>query len=579
MENLIFVLCFVLLMLLIFAAGIRQNRLEDEKCKKMFKDRFGMPVIKRDEALKEKGRHLSPVEDQKAYYRNHRAFANVDDITWNDLDLDRIFQLMDQTGSGAGEEYLYYLLRTPLYSEEELLKRDRQLTALKEDDKSRLDLELLFHKIGKGNHYSLYDHMKALDKARFSPGYVHVLYWTIYVMLIVLSVITPAIGLTALVIWAGYCVAVYMKEKERIKSYLSCFGYILRLLRQGRDVRSLLERKDIFDGAFEEERELLKKALDAFSRFEKGAVLVTSMNSATGRGNPIDMLLDFARMLFHVDLIKADRMLKILRNKEEDLDGLLTVIGKLDAYISLESFREGLPVSCMPIYRDQKEMRIRGLYHPLIADAVPNDFSMEAPFYGTLITGSNASGKSTFLKAMALSLLFGQIFYRTCATCFETMKACVFTSMSLKDSIQEGESYYMAEIRSIKRMLDAGDKLPATPVCFVDEVLRGTNTVERIAASSQILRAFSAMDVPSVVATHDLELAGLLKDVYRNLHFEEKFAGEDVAFSYQLLEGVSDTQNAIRLLKKLGFDERITEKANALADYYRTNSKWPEVEA
>ncbi|MCR4589159.1 MAG: hypothetical protein K5682_12200 [Lachnospiraceae bacterium] len=573
MENLIFIGCFVLVLLAIFIAGSNQNKREDARLKASFRESFGRSITDRDEALKKKNTHPVPEETARKYYENHPVTYGVDDITWNDLDLDRMFLLMDQTGSSAGESYLYHLLRAPLYSVEELKERDGKLQALCDDEQQRLSLQLLFYKIGKSGKYSLYDHVTKLEQVFFTPAFVHLCYIPIYIMLIILSFFAPAIGLTALVIWAAYCVSNYLKEKNRIQPYLSCFAYVLRMLKQGKDVEKVLT-----SDAFGAEKQELKEALSAFAGFERGAVLVTSMNSATGRGNPIDMLLDFARMLFHVDLIKADGMLKVLKNKQEELDRLYTVLGKLDAYISLASFREGLPVSCVPEYHLEKSMNVHNVYHPLVKDAVPNSFGMEPPYYGTLITGSNASGKSTFLKAMALSLLFGQVLYRACATSFETMMAYVFTSMSLKDSIQEGESYYMAEIRSIKRMLSVDThKAPGLPVCFVDEVLRGTNTVERIAASSQILRAFAAKQFPSIVATHDLELEGLLKDVYANKHFEEQFAGNDVVFHYKLADGVSNTQNAIRLLEQLGFDKELTGKAQELADIYRKESKWPEV--
>ncbi|MCR5032651.1 MAG: hypothetical protein K6A92_07305 [Lachnospiraceae bacterium] len=577
MENLIFIACFAGVLLLLFLAGIRQNKREDEELKKAFRASFGKSVTDREEG-KKGGKGEDFLQNVTTYYDHHPVAYKVDDITWNDLDLDRIFHIMDQTGSSAGASCLYHLLRVPVYTKEELTERDKKLLALTRDEKSRVLLQLLFHKIGKSGKYALYDYIGNLGDTFFTPAYVYYAYLSIYVMLIILSVVLPAAGLPALAIWAAFRVSGYLKEKNKIAPYLSCFGYILRMLKQGREVEKLLSSGGEVKDAFSAESHQLSSLLKDFSSFEKGAYLVTSMNSSTGRGNPIDLLLDFVRMLFAPDLIKAGQMVRILKNRQDELDALYTVLGMLDAYISLASFREGLPQTATPVYTKERKIVARNLYHPLIKDAVPNDFSMEPPYYGTLITGSNASGKSTFLKAMALSLLFGQIFYRACASYLETMPACVFTSMSLKDSILEGESYYMAEIRSIKRMISVDTQdAPGLPVCFVDEVLRGTNTVERIAASSQILRSFANKQFPSIVATHDLELAGLLKDVYANLHFEEQFGGDDVVFPYKLIKGVSDTQNAIRLLQQLGFDAELTDKAQELADIYRKEEKWPEV--
>ena len=110
--------------------------------------------------------------------------------------------------------------------------------------------------------------------------------------------------------------------------------------------------------------------------------------------------------------------------------------------------------------------------------------------------------------------------------------------MALRDNLAGGESYYIVEIKALKRILDMTEqrtKENTPPVlCFVDEVLRGTNTVERIAASSQILRSLSERGVLCFAATHDIELTELLKDYYTNYHFAEEICDGDVVFNYQL---------------------------------------------
>ena len=109
---------------------------------------------------------------------------------------------------------------------------------------------------------------------------------------------------------------------------------------------------------------------------------------------------------------------------------------------------------------------------------------------------------------------------------------------------------------------------------FCDEVLRGTNTIERIAASSQILKNFSRKDVLCFAATHDLELTTLLKEDYENYHFEEEVADNDILFNYQLRPGKAASRNAIRLLQLMGYDEAIIASANAQAAYFEKNGVW-----
>ena len=124
---------------------------------------------------------------------------------------------------------------------------------------------------------------------------------------------------------------------------------------------------------------------------------------------------------------------------------------------------------------------------------------------GVLLTGSNASGKSTFLKTVAVNAILAQTVYTCMADSFETSFFQVYSSMALRDDLTGKESYYIVEIRSLKRVLDALGK-GCHVLTFVDEVLRGTNTVERIAASSQILKSMCRPDSLCFAATHDIEL-------------------------------------------------------------------------
>ena len=133
----------------------------------------------------------------------------------------------------------------------------------------------------------------------------------------------------------------------------------------------------------------------------------------------------------------------------------------------------------------------------------------------------------------------------------------------------------MVEIQSLKRIIDAAAKDLGVPViCFVDEVLRGTNTVERIAASSAILENMSRMNALTFAATHDIELTYLLEKDYMNYHFREEMTDSGVEFSYKILEGPATTRNAIALLDNLGYDKEIIEKAKARAESFMKTGIW-----
>lgn len=249
-------------------------------------------------------------------------------------------------------------------------------------------------------------------------------------------------------------------------------------------------------------------------------------------------------------------------------------MGYLEFIIAIGCFRQSLSAYCVPEFKGKGNGRIaaNNLYHPLLVNPVKNSFSCEK---GMLLTGSNASGKSTFLKTVAINEVLAQSVNTVLADSFESDYFRIYSSMALQDSLETGDSYYMVEIKALKRILDAASKQEENPIlCFVDEVLRGTNTVERIAASWQILKHLEGDKITCFAATHDIELTHLLEGVYDNYHFEEDVIGDDIVFPYLLLEGRATTRNAIKLLSIIGFEKEIIEHADEKANQFLETGKW-----
>ena len=270
-------------------------------------------------------------------------------------------------------------------------------------------------------------------------------------------------------------------------------------------------------------------------------------------------------------------MLRILQdNKQESID-IVEKIGYLDAVISIGYFRAALPHYCVPELAEgaDEPLTISEGFHPAISYPVSNSFSQKK---GMLVTGSNASGKSTFLKMTAINAVLAQTIHTCAAKSYRGNYYRIYSSMALRDNLASGESYYIVEIKALKRIVDAAAEPSQSPLlCFVDEVLRGTNTVERIAASVQILRKLSEQGIYCFAATHDIELTHLLEDVYDNYHFEEEVRDGDVLFSYRLLEGRAHTRNAIRLLEIIGFSDEIIQKADNMAKDFLETGEWNAV--
>ena len=152
----------------------------------------------------------------------------------------------------------------------------------------------------------------------------------------------------------------------------------------------------------------------------------------------------------------------------------------------------------------------------------------------------------------------------------------IYTSMALRDSIFRNESYYIVEIKSLKRILDRVNKdIPM--LCFIDEVLRGTNTLERIATSSRILASLAMSNCLCFAATHDIELTYILEKYFKNYHFQERISNDQILFDYKLYKGRAISRNAIKLLSILGYSKKITHDAEKAAHEFMTHGEWSNI--
>ena len=250
---------------------------------------------------------------------------------------------------------------------------------------------------------------------------------------------------------------------------------------------------------------------------------------------------------------------------------------ELECDVAVGAFRKSMGEDwCVPKLQEAAAGKLflcaKRLYHPLLKEPVPNSLDVRR---GVLLTGSNASGKSTFLRAVAVNALLGQTVHTCAATAYQAPFYRIYSSISLRDDLEGGDSYYMVEIKAVKRILDQARQERKRPVlCFVDEVLRGTNTVERIAASTQIMKKLAGGHVLCFAATHDVELTRLLEKEYENFHFEERIEENDIFFPYKLMDGPATTRNAIALLRMLGYEEDITARAEEMAERFLSDGSW-----
>jgi DNA mismatch repair ATPase MutS len=282
------------------------------------------------------------------------------------------------------------------------------------------------------------------------------------------------------------------------------------------------------------------------------------------RLDTLESIMDYIRIIFLISIRQYNRTIQAIEDNNEAFQRLYCSIGAIDLAIATLSVRASLPHTVAPCFVEKNCLEVKNVYHPLIDEPVcATTFLGRGHRANLLISGSNASGKSTFIKALAVNVILAQSLHTCCASSFASRFFHVVTSMGVRDDITSGESYFIVEVRSLKRILDLIDEVPC--LCVIDEILRGTNTLERIAASTAVLRYINTQDCLCIVATHDRELTENLNDDYRNCHFSEHITANGMEFDYQIKDGPADTRNALALLEHFGFEESIVADARRLS--------------
>ncbi|THJ24843.1 MAG: hypothetical protein CAF45_003355 [Nitrospira sp. CG24E] len=240
-------------------------------------------------------------------------------------------------------------------------------------------------------------------------------------------------------------------------------------------------------------------------------------------------------------------------------------LAEVEAVSALATFASLHPSYCWPnpLTTDpqrngaQARLSATGLAHPLIPEThrVSNDFALETLGTVVLVTGSNMSGKSTFLRTLGINLCLAQAGAPVCAGILEWSWVRLATCIRVDDSLEAGLSFFYAEVKRLKGLLDEATDQSKAPVLFlIDEIFKGTNNRERLIGSRSYISALSHSHGFGLVSTHDLELTDLDNTIprLRNVHFQETVAAGALQFDYKLRLGPCPTTNALRIMELEG---------------------------
>ena len=484
---------------------------------------------------------------------------SLDETTWYDLSMDRLFERICNTGSASGEQLLYYQLRCPAVDSEEYQRRYAFLRLAEDEPELRLKLQVILSRLGKSN--------AARTVAVFSPSR-HKIYRLAIALLLLAGLLTSMLAFLIshaafpLFLFVAFLCgnpAYHIAMLRRLEENLPAANYSVALAAAYYKIRRLDSQR-------------LAACLQPYEQSGKKMRPIARIGAVTlASGNEIAQIFN---SLFLVDLILYELLKVELSRLREDIFALHECIGRLDAAIAVASYRKSAERFCDPEICFEKEapshFAAADMVHPLLKHPVANTLELTGSL---LLTGSNASGKSTLIKSAALSAILAQSICTAPCTSYTASAFHIYTSMALEDDILAGESYFITELKAFRRILSAAARGERV-LCAIDEILRGTNTVERIAASSTLLEYLAGQPVLCIAATHDMELCTLLSKTYTLAHFEESIAGDTVAFDYRLRPGPACTRNAIRLLTLTGFDRVLTAEAEKRAEEYLETGHW-----
>lgn len=278
------------------------------------------------------------------------------------------------------------------------------------------------------------------------------------------------------------------------------------------------------------------------------------INALDQRGNMLAAILNIVSMR---DMRVVQRLDRWKRRNAPHIAGWFGALGDFDALCSLAGFAYNHPGYVYPqIAVDYFSMVGRGMGHPMLHRdvCVANDIDIDRTPYFMIVTGANMAGKSTYLRTVGVNFLLAEMGVPVCARELTVYPCSLVTSLRTSDSLTDNESYFYAELKRLKMIierLERGEKL----FIILDEILKGTNSLDKQKGSMALIRQFVAHGACGIIATHDLvlgTLAGEFPGQVANHRFEAEIDGDRLDFSYLMRPGVAENMNAFFLMKRMG---------------------------
>ncbi|AAK81487.1 DNA mismatch repair ATPase MutS [Clostridium acetobutylicum] len=472
---------------------------------------------------------------------------NVDEQTWEDLNMNKVFELADRTLTSPGEEMLYKIFKTPEFSKEKLLERNSIIKIFQNNKEVREKVGLELIKLGRKKENGVTDLIWKDIEVDYKYKYVfNFLFWGTLASILTI----PILKYGYIILLAAFILMntiEHNKFKNKVELYVQSLGYLNGIINTANRI-SKINCPEI------------KYYTDSLKATSSKLMKVAKKTAGIERVEGVDIIGDALYNILPIEERKFFNSINDIRKLRKELKELYKALGEIDALMSIASFRQWIQYYCEPEFVDNgRIIKCSEIYHPLLENPVSNSIDLDGK--GIMLTGTNMAGKSTFLRTIGLNSLLAQTIYTCAAKVYKTSFFKIMTSISPEDNISSGKSYYFREAEALKRIINqCSDDRPV--LCIIDEIFRGTNPIERVNASAEILNYIEKHNTLTLVATHDLELTEILKEDYLCCYFSEDIDDEGLQFDYKLKYGICKTRNAVKLLKYLEYPNEIIQKTN-----------------
>jgi hypothetical protein len=478
------------------------------------------------------------------------ATDSLDDRTWIDLEFERLLSSVDSTITPLGSQCLYNKLRIYRNDPGELEKDYAAYQALRRDAALREQLQLSLWDLRRDSDAhtceSLFGDPPAAPRLTGLVLFMSVA----SIVVLVATVMSPALlWPLGVIVLCNLLIVAFLHRG--IHETFQATGRLGRMISVGArlatvDATASVSQPSRLSAIFSENDDLR----GSFRWFlaDRSNDLVAS-------------LYLWLNILFLADHVAAVWVARSLRRHRDNLAQVFLQIGSLDADIAIASWLQRIPAHCAPAITTQKKIELIDGFHPLLDAPVANSITLRGQ--SALVVGTNMAGKTTFIKMVGTNIILG----RTLGVCFAAAavvpRSKVMASIRAEHSIESGKSHFFAELERILDFVQRAER-DGQAVFLIDELFRGTNTPERVAAGKAVLECLGA-HAQVLVTTHDVELQHLLARSFLTFHFVEDPELPEI-FDFRLRPGISTTRNAINLLEKVGFPTAIIREARRLAN-------------